>query len=179
MATTITIPLGNDPFECTVNGVYHSYAAGTTVEVPDEVAALIQSIEGNDPPKTIPAPPVMPRGGSVGDVLTRTADGAEWAEPSGGGGGGSSGTMVVQFDSDNDRWEATWQEVHDAMTNGKTVIFVFDESDYLFHNYAVMATSADSNYRIGAVTVTSTEGNWDVDFISLSASGANGYLTFD
>lgn len=104
----------------------------------------------------------------------------EIAENGGGGGGsGSSGTMVVQFDSDNDRFEATWQEVHDAMTDGKTVKFVYAESDYLYHHYAVMATSADSEYRIGAVTVTSTEGNWDVDFISLSASGANGYLIFD
>lgn len=43
MAKTVTIPVDLQPaFVCMVNGVRYSYSAGETVEVPDEVAALIE-----------------------------------------------------------------------------------------------------------------------------------------
>ena len=81
MSKTVTIPSGDNPFIAKINDRYYSYPAGTTVSVPDEVAALIESIQGNDPPATIPAAPDMPRGGKANDVLMRTAAGAEWKTP--------------------------------------------------------------------------------------------------
>ena len=145
MSKTVTIPSGDNPFIAKINDKYYSYPAGTTVEVPDEVAALIGSIEGNDPPATIPAAPVMPRGGAVNDVLTRTATGAEWKAPatpaselpavSGTDNGkvlkvvegawaaasAPSGVMVVHGNDDTGVLDKTWQEINDAVASGMVV----------------------------------------------------------
>lgn len=44
---TIKIPECMNPFEVTINGKHYSYPAGTTQEVPDEVAAVIEAHEQN------------------------------------------------------------------------------------------------------------------------------------
>ncbi len=48
MATTITIPSDKgNPVIVVLNGVKYTYTAGTTVSVPDEVAALFEANDGN------------------------------------------------------------------------------------------------------------------------------------
>ena len=45
---------------------------------------------------------ILPGGGTVGQVLTKTADGAAWANPGGGGGGGGGGDMLTSvYDTNN------------------------------------------------------------------------------
>ena len=154
MSKTVTIPSGDNPFIAKINDKYYSYPAGTTVEVPDAVAALIGSIEGNDPPATIPAAPDMPRGGAVNDVLTRTSDGAEWKAPatpepelpavSGTDNGkvlkvvegawaaasGSSGgdSLKISF-NENSVADTTWQQAYDALVAGKRVYSILADDD--------------------------------------------------
>ena len=44
MSKMVTIPSNTRPYwECCINGVQHRYTAGSTQEVPDEVAALIEN----------------------------------------------------------------------------------------------------------------------------------------
>lgn len=46
---TVKIPSWNNPFVVTVNGEKYSYPGGSTVEVPDEVAEMIENIIANMP----------------------------------------------------------------------------------------------------------------------------------
>ena len=55
MSKIITIPTTMNPFIVTVNGVPHKYPAGATMEVPDNVAAIVEQYEKGNFPK-----PVMP-----------------------------------------------------------------------------------------------------------------------
>lgn len=43
MSKVVTIPCCMSPFTVTINGVPYTYAAGSVVEVPDEVAAVIEN----------------------------------------------------------------------------------------------------------------------------------------
>jgi len=70
---SITIPSNYDPFIVNINGIVYSYKAGTTQSVPDEVADLIDNINRAEPRHA-------DRVGVVGQVWTRTADGAEWKD---------------------------------------------------------------------------------------------------
>lgn len=45
----VTIPEGWNPCKITVNNVTYEYPAGQTVEVPDEIAALIEQAAANQP----------------------------------------------------------------------------------------------------------------------------------
>ena len=55
---TVTIPTCANPFVVFVNGIKYTYPAGATVEVPDDVAAVI---EQHDEAHSKPAPaPVVP-----------------------------------------------------------------------------------------------------------------------
>lgn len=69
---TVTIPTCANPFVVIVNGIKYTYPAGATMEVPDDVAEVI---EQHEEAKTEPAP-VAPPFASV---------------PSGGESGGTSG----------------------------------------------------------------------------------------
>lgn len=75
---TVTIPTCANPFVVIVNGIKYTYPAGATVEVPDDVAEVIEQHEEAKPE---PAP-VMPPFASV---------------PSSGGGGG---LPVVELTTD-------------------------------------------------------------------------------
>ena len=140
MSKTVTIPSGDNPFIAKINDKYYSYPAGTTVEVPDEVAALIESIQGNDAPATIPAAPDMPRGGAVNDVLTRTSDGAEWKAPA------SSSSLPEVSGSDNGKVlkvvEGAWAAA--SAPSGLPAVTAADENKSL-----VVKTT----YTVGAVIV--------------------------
>ena len=69
---TVVIPITEKKYwECEINGVTYRYEAGTTQSVPDEVASVIANIYGMTPTPA-PAP------GTVGQVWTRTSEGAEW-----------------------------------------------------------------------------------------------------
>lgn len=61
---TVTIPDNMNPWECCINGKKYRYPAGETVDVPDEVAAIIQAYENAT--KAPEAEPVLtqPRWGS-------------------------------------------------------------------------------------------------------------------
>lgn len=49
MSKTITIPDDLTRLEVEINGVHYTYTGGETVEVPDEVAALLQNNAANSP----------------------------------------------------------------------------------------------------------------------------------
>jgi hypothetical protein len=49
MSKVVTIPKDRNPFVVIVNGVKHSYPAGVSTEVPDEVADVIEKYEGAKP----------------------------------------------------------------------------------------------------------------------------------
>lgn len=52
---TVKIPVGTSPlWECEINGMRFSYPAGTTQSVPDQVAALINTVEKMLPQKAKP-----------------------------------------------------------------------------------------------------------------------------
>lgn len=56
MSKVVTIPTSMSPFVVTINGVPQSYPAGATMEVPDNVAAIIEQYEkGNFPQPALPA----------------------------------------------------------------------------------------------------------------------------
>ena len=73
MAKTVTIPTGANPFVVVINNVRYVYKAGDTVEVPDEVAALIEDISANKPKKAF-------EDGVPGQVWTRQREGGAWAD---------------------------------------------------------------------------------------------------
>ena len=49
MSKTITIPSDLTRLEVEINGVHYTYTGGETVEVPDDVAALLQNNAANSP----------------------------------------------------------------------------------------------------------------------------------
>lgn len=51
MSKVVTIPTSMNPFVVIINGVKHEYAAGETVEVPDNVAGVIEQYEKGSFPK--------------------------------------------------------------------------------------------------------------------------------
>lgn len=202
MAKTVTIPAGDNPFVCKINDVYYSYPAGTTVEVPDAVAALIQANAGNREKSNGLSDIAIPRDGEVNDVLTRTADGAEWATPaapepelpsvsgsdngkvlkvvegawaaaSGGGGSDSSVLVVHEVDSVLDK---TWQEIHDAMVAGKSVVRPIDTGDLLQLGYVLGALSNDWSVHI---VDCEPRGGEPIFLTSYFADSASGYPIVD
>ena len=66
MSKTVIIPDCMNPFEVIVNGKHYSYPAGTTQEVPDDVAAVIEAHEQVHEEQT--APPPSDGGDSLGYV---------------------------------------------------------------------------------------------------------------
>lgn len=76
---TVTIPTCANPFVVIVNGIKYTYPAGTTVEVPDDVAAVIeQHDEAHNNPEPAPVMPPFATGASGGESGGGSA-------PSGGG----------------------------------------------------------------------------------------------
>lgn len=76
---TVTIPTCANPFVVIVNGIKYTYPAGATVEVPDDVAAVIeQHDEAHNKPAPAPVQPPFASAPSSGGSGT-------------GGGGGASG----------------------------------------------------------------------------------------
>ena len=56
MSKMVTIPSNTRPYwECCINGVPHSYMAGSTQEVPDEVASLIEHLMEQQPKEPVKA----------------------------------------------------------------------------------------------------------------------------
>lgn len=50
---TRKIPTTHDPWTCEVNGYKYFYPAGVEMSVPEEVAAIIDTNAGNDPPDPV------------------------------------------------------------------------------------------------------------------------------
>lgn len=74
MSKSVTIPSTNSPmWTCCINGTCYSYSAGSTQTVPDEVAALINDIRALDPREA-------PEDGTAGQIWTKQATGARWAD---------------------------------------------------------------------------------------------------
>lgn len=72
---TVTIPTCANPFVVFVNGIKYTYPAGATVEVPDDVAAVIeQHDEAHSKPAPAPVvPPFVPSANNVIDLTKYTA----------------------------------------------------------------------------------------------------------
>lgn len=81
MAKTVKIPDNMSPWKAIINGVEYVYPAGTTQQVPDEVADFIERISKVEPEKAPVTPPFAGSDwnaskGEPGHVLNRT----HWAE---------------------------------------------------------------------------------------------------
>ncbi len=74
MAKTITIPNCRNPYVVIVNNKVYSYTAGETVEVPDEVAEVIEWHEKGH--EAMVAPTYVPSGGSSNNYLPSYIDGS-------------------------------------------------------------------------------------------------------
>jgi len=80
---TVTIPTCANPFVVIVNGIKYTYPAGATMEVPDDVAEVI---EQHEEAKTEPAPVQPPYSGD--DILAAANAYTDKKVAEGGGGGG-------------------------------------------------------------------------------------------
>lgn len=78
---TVTIPTCANPFVVIVNGIKYTYPAGATVEVPDDVAEVI---EQHEEAKTEPAPVQPPYSGD--DILAAANAYTDKKVAEGGGG---------------------------------------------------------------------------------------------
>jgi hypothetical protein len=67
MSKTVTIPTCRNPFEVTVNNKTYTYTAGETVEVPDEVAEVIEAHISAEHTKA-PQESAIPRTGGGGSA---------------------------------------------------------------------------------------------------------------
>lgn len=121
----VTIPTCANPFVVIVNGMKYTYPAGETVEVPDDVAAVIeQHDEAHNNPEPDPVlPPFTPE---TGEGHSKVIDLSKYAWDYGetflqgmirlfGSGGGTTGGH------DNG---ALWTD----LTTDKQVVFLFDGS---------------------------------------------------
>ena len=159
MSKTVTIPSGDNPFICKINDVYYSYPAGAVVEVPDEVAALIQANAGNREEPTGEKDIAIPRDGEVDDVLTRTAEGAAWKAPSGGGGG----VLIVNLDTSTYAFDKTWTEIK----NADYPVLVIEANE----NIKQWMNIASAEYDSGLYNVTALDESNPMIFATDSADG--------
>ena len=68
MAKSVKIPDNMSPWKAIINGIEYVYPAGTTQEVPDDVAAFIERISKVEPKKEPVLPPFIPSGGGGGST---------------------------------------------------------------------------------------------------------------
>lgn len=91
---TVTIPTCANPFVVIVNGIKYTYPAGATVEVPDDVAEVI---EQHEEAKTEPAPVQPPYSGD--DILAAANAYTDKKVAEGGGSGSGGGLPVVELET--------------------------------------------------------------------------------
>ena len=95
-----------------------------------------------------------------GDVLTVVE--GEWAKATPSGGGGSLAIGVTSVDG-VDTLNKTWQEIHDALAEGKYCVIVESTENFLSQTYVSTVMSGDGSYVIF------------VDEDAYVASSASGY----
>ncbi len=100
MSKSITIPTGyGNPVTVVLNGSKYTYPAGKTVTVPDEVAALFESNDGQAViyGRRAAAPQVAPqRKGDRAGVPVATDDGGDLYVPAEGVAGAALGEIYVE-----------------------------------------------------------------------------------
>lgn len=110
MEREVLIPAGRDPWVCVINQKVYSYAAGSVQTVPDEVAELADAVRRMEAKAGRP--------GVIGQVMTRTEAGEEWADvPTEIPEGGSSGQYLKRTSAG---W--SWAALPDAGTNTKGIV---------------------------------------------------------
>lgn len=194
MAKTVTIPAGDNPFICKINDVYYSYPAGATVEVPDEVAALIQANAGNREKSNGLSDIAIPRDGETGNVLTRTADGAKWATPaapepelpsvSGSDNGkvlkvvegawaaaSGGGVLVVGYDYLTGALDKTWQEINDA----PFAVIKHEEEGLETTDIVITTIVAEDIFIVGVAAAEAGESSVSWYTKAFSANSADAY----
>lgn len=128
----VTIPTCANPFVVIVNGIKYTYPAGETVEVPDDVAEVIeQHEETHNNPKPEPVvPPFAPTPSEV---------------PSEGGAGGG-GLEVIELTSTNVAQSAVYDEAeNDALSTawekGRPIIIkcTLDLGTLVVHEFSGVA----------------------------------------
>lgn len=77
---------------------------------------------------------------------------------SGGGGGGGSDVVIVHSDADTGALDKTWQEIHDALNDGKLVMDIYADGDDVFQTIYAIATPYNAQFAIYAVG-TSLQGD--------------------
>jgi len=149
----VTIPEGWNPCKITVNNVTYEYPAGQTVEVPDEVAAIIEMGAANvykaKDQRQVFSLEFGPD--DAGKVLTVNEDetGAKWAEASG---GGSGGIMVVtpSYDESISNYvlDKKAKEISDAIDSGIFVIIKnVDETHYELYTLCRVDIFSNGSYQ--------------------------------
>lgn len=105
---TVRIPTNANPFVITINGAIYSYPAGTVQSVPDNIAEIIEQYNDSIPQEA-------EEQGEIGDVWTKTEEGAEWDKVKGLPEGGVSGQFLKKTSSG-----AGWSTIKEV-PNGGTV----------------------------------------------------------
>lgn len=165
---TVTIPTCANPFVVIVNGIEYTYPAGATVEVPDDVAAVI---EQHDEAHSKHAPaPVVPPFAFV---------------PSTGGGGG--GLPVVEIETipnggvgnTTPLSEADAAKMEDALTGNPYIL-----TAVTLNNYVQLIPMARTDFDFGEenpvpfyvgtfllrpIMIAKLDGAWSIGFGSYDA----------
>ncbi len=148
MAKTVKIPDNMSPWEATINGLKYVYPAGTTQEVPDEVAALIERLSNLEPEKEPIAPPFA--GGGMG--------GADW----------NAAIMVVSFKSHNLEtgeifMSHTASEIGQAVADGKIVFMGMEGATFTTNGQFFQDDETGDFVSIGFSCITMPEVVYMVD----------------
>ena len=87
----------------------------------------------------------------TGKIYIYDAENSQWREWSGGGsgGGGGSDTVILHRDANTGALDKTWQEIHDLLANGKTVL-------------AIAEVDEDGEYK-GVEIFSCVEAYWNYD----------------
>lgn len=177
---TVTIPAGFHPLEITINNTKYVYREGETVDVPDEVAALIEQYNAAQP---VPKPNSLIdnlglayQRSDKGKALKVKEDGSdvEWAEAGSGSAESSGGGALIVGVEETDssvRLKKTWKEIHDAMAAGQVVYVQHEDSLFL-----IAGAYKDGTYDYGVIAMDAAE-NIFTYYQTVSESGNPSHST--
>ena len=93
-------------------------------------------------------------------------------------------SMVIKYDTENSRYDKTWQEVYDAVNAGKTVFYAQEDSESgdmtLYYVVGVIPNDADApadyKYEVSLATIGYTESGGTPRMLLIACATASDYL---
>lgn len=173
MSKVVTIPKDRNPFVVIVNGVKHSYPAGVTTEVPDEVADVIEKYVGAKP-KPDPNAGIN-FGGAQSDWNQTDSSAADFIKnkPFGESEGYILPEQEVPYDPDQ---EACVAVIDGEINAGDTLTVVYDGVSYICT--AVYAPAMEA-VCFGNVSMVGGDGDTGEPFFAVFFSPTVMFLPLD